>query len=1197
MRNLFLPSTGITRVSLIVSTSEMEFSVFTLVINVTLYSPPPVANFTWVPQFNINVSTVVEFYDLSTDDGILVWWAWSFGDGYNSNDQNPVHQYLAPGTYTVLLSVYDNSSKQDYIQYNITVVNLVPVASFVWTPTIASTGEDVYFSDTSTDDEMAIVAWQWYFGDGTNSTLQHPVHVYMADGVFNVTLTVWDVHGANDSWSAIVTVSTNVAPTADFDWSPGTIDIDTTVTFNDLSVDSDGWIASWYWFFGDGADSYVQNATHKYNWPGTFTVTLSVWDNNGTSSLISKNLSVFNYAPEVTCLNGSIVSIMNGTSNNTLHFLLTDKESGTGMYSVYIDGSYVDANSFVNGSIIVVPIDGLLPGAHEVNMTNNDGYTFTSDIVFVQVNLPTNIPPVISCLNGTNVVIQGNTTGNLLFFQVHDEDNTTGFFLVEINGTPAGSGSWNNVTLTPIQIDGLDAGNWTVNFTATDGSNSTSFFVSVEVLANPNVPPVVECVFGPTFTFQNGTTSNYIQLVVTDTGSASGTFVAYIDNVACDSGPWINITAVNINLDFLSPGIYEFNLTASDGDLEGSVLVTVNVTSPPPNTPPSVASWDGLSIEFQNGTTGNVLRFVVTDAQSLSGLYTIDMNLSAYDSGSWDNDTFVYVNLDSLAPGTYQLNFTASDGELFGYVFVFVNVTSPPPNTPPTVTSLDGLSVEFQNGTNGNIFQFIVTDTQTGSGPFTVTINTSAYDAGTWTNDTALDVNLDSLSPGTYQLNFTASDGELFGYVFVFVNVTSPPPNTPPSIDCINGSSVTIEYGSIDNVLRFNVTDAQSSTGTYSVFIGITPWGSGSWTNASLVNVDIDGLLAGTHTLNFTANDTVLTSSMYVSITVNPPANMAPVVTVVNGTTIEFIEGTPSVYIGFIVQDDNDPSGNYEIRFSNETVYDIGTWTNNSLHLVLLGPSLSGTFAFNVIGFDSGGLNHTKVVTVTVLGTPSNTAPTVNISTPLITYQVGTKNHSVSFVVTDNENSTGTYTVRLANGSVIAGGTWINETVTNASVDGLPIGTHVIDIIVSDGVLEETLNVTVIVTPVPNAPPTAFFTYATPNPAITIVYAKIPITFTDGSTDPDGEEDIVEWFWDFGTNLTSNQKNPGSIAFPTNGTFTIRLTVVDSAGNNDTYEMEINVLPLPDEDIPGYAPGLVMFIAMAMIAGVIAGIKKKYNRA
>jgi len=75
-------------------------------------------------------------------------------------------------------------------------------------------------------------------------------------------LTVTDDDGATDSTTRQVVVS-NVAPVANFSYSPPSpSDLD-LIQFTDLSYDTDGTIVNRTWNFGDGNISYEQNPTHK----------------------------------------------------------------------------------------------------------------------------------------------------------------------------------------------------------------------------------------------------------------------------------------------------------------------------------------------------------------------------------------------------------------------------------------------------------------------------------------------------------------------------------------------------------------------------------------------------------------------------------------------------------------------------------------------------------------------------------------------------------------------------------------------------------------------------------------------------------------------------------------------------------------------------------------------------------------------
>jgi hypothetical protein len=80
----------------------------------------PVANFSGTPILG-TAPLEVSFTDSSTGD--VESWAWSFGDGGSSTNQNPTHTYEDPGTYGVILQVTgpggsDMETKSGYIRVN-----------------------------------------------------------------------------------------------------------------------------------------------------------------------------------------------------------------------------------------------------------------------------------------------------------------------------------------------------------------------------------------------------------------------------------------------------------------------------------------------------------------------------------------------------------------------------------------------------------------------------------------------------------------------------------------------------------------------------------------------------------------------------------------------------------------------------------------------------------------------------------------------------------------------------------------------------------------------------------------------------------------------------------------------------------------------------------------------------------------------
>ena len=66
-------------------------------------------------EFRVDCSglTCVFTDESRDDDGVIVSWAWNFGDGATSSERNPVHTYADEGERDVLLTVTDNQGASD----------------------------------------------------------------------------------------------------------------------------------------------------------------------------------------------------------------------------------------------------------------------------------------------------------------------------------------------------------------------------------------------------------------------------------------------------------------------------------------------------------------------------------------------------------------------------------------------------------------------------------------------------------------------------------------------------------------------------------------------------------------------------------------------------------------------------------------------------------------------------------------------------------------------------------------------------------------------------------------------------------------------------------------------------------------------------------------------------------------------------
>jgi PKD repeat protein len=255
---------------------------------------PPVAAFTETAG-TVNTDETVSFdasesYDI---DGTIVSYSWDFGDGTTATGVSVQHDYSQDETYTVSLTVTDDDGATGTTSSTITVLNSPPVASFTESAETVSTDESIHFdASESYDSDGSIVSYAWDFGDGTTATGVTADHAYADNRAYIVTLTVTDDDAATGSFTATKSVL-NRPPTALF------TDNATTVTQNEAihfdaseSYDSDGSIVSYAWDFGDGTTATGVTADHTYSEDGINTVTLTVTDNDGTSSSITAEKTV-----------------------------------------------------------------------------------------------------------------------------------------------------------------------------------------------------------------------------------------------------------------------------------------------------------------------------------------------------------------------------------------------------------------------------------------------------------------------------------------------------------------------------------------------------------------------------------------------------------------------------------------------------------------------------------------------------------------------------------------------------------------------------------------------------------------------------------------------------------------------------------------------------------------------------------------
>lgn len=259
-------------------------------------------------------------------------YVWSGGN--LTGNTNSCVTVSAAGNYSVQTTLVTGCTGPTFY-YNI-FTNPKPLANFTTSGNTCTM--TVNFNNTSTISSGAIITNNWDFGDGNVSTLVNPTHTYVNPGTYLVRLITGSNKGCYDTIVNLVPV--NSPPVANFNQT--NICQGSPVTFNDLSIAPNSSINLWSWDFGDGSvNSLLQNPSHIYSTPGTYSVTLLVGSSNGCADTAIHFVTV-NALPNV---NFNIANSCFGTQsifNNT-----SSIPSGTitnWMWDVNGDG-IVDANT------------------------------------------------------------------------------------------------------------------------------------------------------------------------------------------------------------------------------------------------------------------------------------------------------------------------------------------------------------------------------------------------------------------------------------------------------------------------------------------------------------------------------------------------------------------------------------------------------------------------------------------------------------------------------------------------------------------------------------------------------------------------------------------------------------------------------------------------------------------------------------
>ncbi len=811
------------------------------------------------------------FYNSTTSDNIAgvnpSSFVWTFGDGTNSTGSSTSHAYTQSGTFVLTLTVKDNLGNQGSSIKEVVVNDTSPVSNFTFTPSagISEGTTQINFTSLSTAYDLPLTL-VWTFGDGTNSTQTNPTKVYNSNGTYTVTLTATDSDSSISQSQQIVTVS-DLGPVASFTSTPTSniFENTTQVNFTDQSTSSPDTISSRSWNFGDGSPtSSLQNPVYTFAFNGTYTVTLTVTDSDGTQSTsFAQNVTVLDKSPTAEAGANQVVDEGNSaffdgsvstSSPDTIVEYFWNFGDGTNSTGVLANHTYVNNNTYTV----------------TLTVTDSDG-SQNSDTLQVTVNDKS--PSVDFTFNPTNP----------------DEDQTITFTDTSTSSTDSitsylwsfgdsGTAATQNSTHSYIVGDAFQV---TLTLTDSDGStNSTTKTV--------NVNPINDA---PEFNLSAALANVNFDEDTTGTVNLAPSFFD-IDNSdlnwTFNSADLSNLS-VNINQDTglvtFTPdqnfaGTRQINFTATDSLLNSNQSNTITVTVNPVNDAPNSPTIPTQIWIEDNQQTLNLSQFF-SDADNSTLVYSVVLS-SANTTPVITGEIVTFTPAANFT-GLNTVQFSASDGSLVNNSnIITLNVTPvndapeisqniPNQTWPEDTTQQIDLSQFFSDVDNANLV-FYSNREMPSPTEVIVFINGSMA-----TISSSPDFN------GLGNVTFTTSDGEFNISQTIFLNVT-PVNDAPimafgpvPNVTWPEDTNITDWANPQPSFLTFFIMDIDGDNLTFTTIQN--PVNVTVLINGSQVTYVPDPNFNGINTVQFRANDSnggIFDSNIvFLNVT---PVNDAPIV-------------------------------------------------------------------------------------------------------------------------------------------------------------------------------------------------------------------------------------------------------------------------------------------------------------------------------
>jgi len=422
--------------------------------------------------------------------------------------------------------------------------------------------------------------------------------------------------------------------------------------------------------------------------------------NNNLSFNIGSGICL-TYSEGLTVINNTMI---NNTQNgvyiyNTNHSSISqNKIEKNSQYGIRIYNFYAENNgiwmNYIRNNLIEQAIDdgtntrwdngshGNYWGDYEEDYpgASNNGLIWNISYIIPGLTASLDRYPMVFSIpltinNPMDISYEFNTTGNQITWVISDNVYSSPNFTIYENNIEIFNDTWIPGVSINLNTDNLEIGTYNFSIIANNGiDEEIQDDVIITVLnyaSNFDDYPLNN------INYEYSVTRNELSWTITDNSVNFPTYLIYRNGIELVNLTWNSGVPINISIDGLDLGIYNYTIYVFDGlgeSIEDQVTISVENYIPTLSNPPT-------NINYEYSATGNELSWTITDNSVNNPTYVIYRNGTELVNQSWTSGVPITINIDGLSIGIYNYTIIISDemGEIVSDE-VIVIVTQPSVN-------------------------------------------------------------------------------------------------------------------------------------------------------------------------------------------------------------------------------------------------------------------------------------------------------------------------------------------------------------------------------------------------------------------------------------------------------------------------------------------------------------------------------------